>query len=297
MHVLINQQSGTAVDIGPAEVAAQVANAFGNAGCEATVELLEGKEIGDRLRALAARGADAIIVGGGDGTVTTAATILRGTKTALGILPLGTFNLLARDLDIPPEIDEAAATLCRGRRREIDVAEVNGRLILCVCIAGFYPNLAARSREMHTRAWWLKACVVFWETMKAFMHYRSLTVEVGSEGGEEGRDRFRTRFVAVANNKFADLFGVVPKRSTLDDGHLAAYISEHRSRLGLLRWMLLYLVGKWEDDQDVSVRLARRITLRTRRRKKLRLMIDGELVKESTPLEFTCFPKALTVLC
>ncbi|CAN5410369.1 diacylglycerol kinase family protein [soil metagenome] len=298
--LLINRQSGTARDLGLDVVRDRVIAAFEAGGCGVSVELLDGPAIEGRLRELVGEGAESVIVGGGDGTVTTAASVLRGTGTALGVLPLGTFNLLARDLEIPSEIEEAAEVLCRGRRREIDVAEVNGRLVLCVCIAGFYPNLMARSHQTHTRAWWVKAAMVTWETLRAFMRYRSLRLELEEDDGGGGApkvEHFRTRFLAVSNNRFEDLFGVVPRRAALDHGRLAAYISEHHSQLGLLRWMILYLIGKWEDDQDIRIREVTRLVVRTRKPKRLRLMIDGELVKEATPLKFECFPKDLTVLC
>jgi len=64
---------------------------------------------------------------------------LAGTKTRLGILPLGTLNHFSRDLRIPLKIEEAAALIGSGSVREVDVAEVNGRTFINNSAIGLYP--------------------------------------------------------------------------------------------------------------------------------------------------------------
>src|SRR6476661_1256075 len=99
--VLINRGGGAASrdpDIGET-----VAKALHEAGVDADVELIEGGDCSVRCEAAAKRGDALVIVGGGDGTIGAAASVLAGTKTKLGILPLGTLNHFARDLGIPTE--------------------------------------------------------------------------------------------------------------------------------------------------------------------------------------------------
>ena len=60
-------------------------------------------------------------MGGGDGTIAAAAQRLAGTGVPLGILPLGTMNLLARDLGLPTGLEAAAAALAHGHARAVDV--------------------------------------------------------------------------------------------------------------------------------------------------------------------------------
>jgi hypothetical protein len=80
-------------------------------------------------RARAVRsGADAVIVAGGDGTIACAAQELAGGQIPLGILPFGTMNLLARDLNLPiGDIAAGIRIIAEGRVRRIDVGEVNSR--------------------------------------------------------------------------------------------------------------------------------------------------------------------------
>src|SRR6202007_1583715 len=85
---------------------------------------------------------------GGDGTIACAAQQIVGTDIVLGILPSGTMNVLAVDLNIPVgDVAAAIAVLRDGRVREIDAAEVNGQLYLCGSMLGL-PARLARYREM-----------------------------------------------------------------------------------------------------------------------------------------------------
>src|SRR4029453_16145489 len=94
--VLINRGGG-AVAADP-KIVDKVADALGSAGVDADIELVQGGDYEVRCRAISERGDPCLIVGGGDGTISAAASALAGTETLLGILPLGTLNHFARDL-------------------------------------------------------------------------------------------------------------------------------------------------------------------------------------------------------
>ena len=92
----------------------------------------------EQARAAVASGADVVLAWGGDGTVRAVADGLAGTDTALGILPAGTGNLLARNLDIPLDLDDAGAVAFSGMERRVDVIEIGlgGQVTTCTVIAG-----------------------------------------------------------------------------------------------------------------------------------------------------------------
>src|SRR4029079_12085799 len=100
------------------------------AGVDAEVELVGGGDCAVRCRSIAERGDALLIVGGGDGTISAAASALVGTETSLGILPLGTLNRVSRDLAIPPDLGEAAKVIAAAHERRVDVAEMNGRIFI-----------------------------------------------------------------------------------------------------------------------------------------------------------------------
>ena len=107
--VLLNRGGG-ALSADPT-LADRARHSLKAAGLDAKVELIDGGDCEVRSRAVAERGDPLLIVGGGDGTISAAASALAGTKTRLGILPLGTGNILARELGIPIDLEAAVALL------------------------------------------------------------------------------------------------------------------------------------------------------------------------------------------
>jgi diacylglycerol kinase family enzyme len=116
--VLLNR-SGGALSRDP-QLARQAEKALAKAGLSVELELLSGGDCAVRCRAIAERGDGLLIVGGGDGPISAAASALVGTETKLGVLPLGTLNHFARDLGIPTDLDEAAGLIAGGNERLVD---------------------------------------------------------------------------------------------------------------------------------------------------------------------------------
>src|SRR5215218_7585967 len=84
-------------------------------------------------------GAEAVVAGGGDGTVGSVAGALAGHGMPLGVLPLGTLNHFAYDLGIPFTLDGAIAVIAAGHVASIDVGEVNGHVFVNNSSIGLYP--------------------------------------------------------------------------------------------------------------------------------------------------------------
>jgi len=87
-------------------------------------------------------GARLVLAAGGDGTVRAVAQALAGTGVALGVVPMGTGNLLARNLGLPTSLDEALETAVTGRDRAIDVGRLDdGTLFAIMAGAGFDASM------------------------------------------------------------------------------------------------------------------------------------------------------------
>ena len=86
-------------------------------------------------------GVELIFVWGGDGVVQRCIDVIAGTDTALAILPAGTANLLATNLDIPQDIEQAVAIGLRGERRKLDVGRFNGERFGVMAGAGFDASM------------------------------------------------------------------------------------------------------------------------------------------------------------
>ena len=81
---------------------------------------------------------DVIVAAGGDGTINEVINGLAGRRMPLGIIPLGTANVLAAELDLPQDIDGLARTIALGRTSPVNLGEVNGRrfvMMAGVCFA------------------------------------------------------------------------------------------------------------------------------------------------------------------
>src|SRR5688572_22848442 len=106
VFVLLNDGAGVIRGSDSNLVVAKIEEALRAAGHEVEIELAPGNELQDRLDDRLSREPrpQAVIVGGGDGTVSSSAATLSGTGIALGVLPLGTMNLFARTLGMPQDL-------------------------------------------------------------------------------------------------------------------------------------------------------------------------------------------------
>jgi diacylglycerol kinase (ATP) len=100
-------------------------------------EVPKSKKVPKQARRAIDDGADLIFVWGGDGTVQRCVDTLAGTEVPIAILPAGTANLLASNLGIPIDLDEAVKLGFAGARRRIDLGRVNGEHFAVMAGAGF----------------------------------------------------------------------------------------------------------------------------------------------------------------
>ena len=83
-----------------------------------------------------------VIVGGGDGTLSSAVDHFVGTDTVFAVLPLGTANSFARTLGLPLDLDGAIEVIVRGRRKRIDLGIINGDYFANAAALGLSPMIA-----------------------------------------------------------------------------------------------------------------------------------------------------------
>lgn len=138
---IVNAKAGTAASAG---------KALREAGSAFSVHEVDPGDIERAVRAEVDRGAERVVVAGGDGTVATAAAILVGTPVALAVLPGGTLNHFARSHGIPTAEAEAVGVAAEGRVETADVGDVNGRTFLNTSSVGAYV-LFVRTRERFER--------------------------------------------------------------------------------------------------------------------------------------------------
>ncbi len=292
IDVVLNSSAGSLLGTPMEEHVATIETAFEAAGHRVLCVHAPAADIRSAIEKASHGNADAIIVGGGDGTIATAVHVLAGTQKILGVLPLGTMNLLARDLGLPLLLSEAVAALADGTVDSIDVAEVNGLPFLNNSVIGFYARMVQereRQRGVNNLRKWPAMIVAGFKTL-ANPPLMEVVLEL-----EDGVRRVRTPVLAVANNVYDEGFGPILHRSQLSAGTLAIYVAKHRTRTRLIRLGLGFLTGLWLRDPELEVHLARECTVYSRR-STLRIANDGEVQRLTTPLHYRIRPGALRVL-
>jgi len=288
--VLLNKGGGAvAADAG---IADKVEAALRDAGVDAEIELIEGGDCEVRCKAIAERGDALLIVGGGDGTISAAASALVGTKTKLGILPLGTLNHFSRDLGIPADLGEAAKLIAAGSEKRVDVAEMNGRIFINNSAIGLYPLMVVDrdlQRKRLGRSKRLAMLVASLRALARFNHQR-LTLTVNDE-----KARIDTPLLFVGNNDYRLDIGAPGQRESLDDGELCVLVMRKKTRTGLIGASIRALFDRTRRDDMVRIDSVERLRVGSHRGQ-LAVSLDGEVVRSAPPLDYRIRKQALTVI-
>lgn len=277
-----------------ADVCRSVEEVFQQAGHQISSVRAAPQNLESELDRIIATAPDVILIGGGDGSVSAAARRLGGTGITLGILPMGTFNLAARDLGVPLEIEPAARFLASAGSVSIDVLDVSGHACLCTTILGFYPEFAEffENRD-HGGRWWRKSLKLLANLRTAFRRARSLALTWEADGGT---GTVRTKFSAFVPGRYKSTAGLIPERTDFCAGTLTAYIGGQQKQSSLLRGILDFALGRQEKNSEITLVKASRLTLRAARRGSCRAMLDGEILRLTFPIVFTILPGHLKVL-
>jgi YegS/Rv2252/BmrU family lipid kinase len=291
VSVLLNRDGG-ALAADPT-LADRVGEALKSAGLEVEVELLSGGDCAVRCRAIAERKDALLIVGGGDGTISAAASALAGTDTLLGILPLGTLNHFARDLGVPADLAEAAKLIAAGTNRRVDIGEMSGRVFINNSAIGLYPLMVVDrdvQRKRLGRSKRLAMIVASLRTLVRFNHHR-LTLTVN----EERTGRVDTPLLFVGNNDYRIDIGAPGQRERLDGGELSVLVMRKKTRRGLIAASIRALFGRSRPDDMVRLEAVERLRV-SAPRPQLAVSLDGEVVRAEPPLDYKIRKRALRVI-
>ncbi|MBS7541777.1 diacylglycerol/lipid kinase family protein [Ancylobacter oerskovii] len=287
--VLLNAKAGTLQHRDGEAVCREVVERLSRDGREVEVRLLAGEPL---LRAIRASGRgphDTVIVGGGDGSVSLAARCHENSGKALGILPLGTMNLLARDIGMPTDLGAALDALDTARPHRIDMGTLNGRRFHTISGFGFFSQMA-RARET-ARRWGLGR--FFAVPIAAFLALRR-TGRIHIDVEVDGRQRHFAAFSALITvNRFT---GPGWHRGHLDDGLLEVHIAEDRGALARLKAGADMVTDSWRDNPGIISLTGRDIVIRRGGRRRTWVSTDGELARERLPLHYRVMPQALELL-
>lgn len=289
LPILVNGSSGSGQG---GKIALQIEQAFRAAGGRPRVELANGQSLQDLARQQLSERPTRLIAAGGDGTMNAVASVLAGSDTALGVLPLGTLNHFARELGVPLDLADAARTALAGRVREIDVGEVNGHVFLNNSSIGLYPAIVHRREKQRRRLGRSKWHAMLWAAHNVLRVHPFLDLQLELAGVAHRR---RTPFVFIGNNVYKMQGFDIGARERLDEGVLSLYLAHRRGRLGLLLLALRAILGRLYEGHDFEAATVRELRIDSRH-KRLLVALDGEVRAMELPLDFRTRPRALRVV-
>ncbi|MBB4314164.1 diacylglycerol/lipid kinase family protein [Roseospira marina] len=251
-------------------------------GCAPALWHTEGPGDAIPLAARAAReGAGVVVAAGGDGTVAEVAAGLLDARRAtgapgpaLGLLPSGTVNVLARDIGLPPRAPEAAArVLHAGHRRVLRPGRLNGRPFVAVASVGIDSQVVRRingALKKHTGV-----LAYLWALVREMPAYTFPSITVEMEGLADERETLVGSLVVVARSRlYGGPLTALPGADVGDDC-LHVLVLRRGGRPALARYGLGLLTGRLAGMEGVERRAARRVTLHAA--DPLPLQADGDL--------------------
>lgn len=289
--LILNSDAGSLLGTDAADVAGKVCAAFQKEGHSCSLHLGPKNTLAEALQNISGD-VEAIVVGGGDGTVVAAANLALEKGVALGILPLGTVNQLARDLNIPLDFLTAVEALAQGSVKGIDVGMVNDQLFLNTAVLGVFVDLSRKREATRNDTGPLKWPYLLAEMGRDVINAEPmlLTLDIGRK-----KRKISTCAVLVSNNDFEDAPNLIPKKSSMDRGEIALLIAESQSGWGFLNLMARLFLGKTSNTPKLTKMILKEFRISSLKGT-LTVSIDGEKREMVSPLHFYVRPSALKVI-
>ncbi|NTF41390.1 diacylglycerol kinase family protein [Rhizobium rhizogenes] len=288
-----NRDGGTFRTTDMAAYEAKAEQVFRDAGHEFEAVVVAGREIVSAMERAARRDdIDGIVAGGGDGTISAAASIAWKNGVALGVIPAGTMNLFARSLRLPLDIWQTLNVLATGEVDQVDIGSANGRAFVHQFSAGLHARLV-RYRNGYTyrsRIGKMSA-----STRAAFgVIANPPEFDVDFEAGDI-RGHRHVSAISVSNNPFGA--NALLYADNLRGGELGFYTAKPLRPLGVARLAVDMLRGRVRDNTDVMMMHAPEVHLHFPKLRQLaNCVMDGELLPLARDVILKVHPGELKVM-
>ncbi len=248
----------------------------------------EYKGHGTELAAQYARlGFDAVVAVGGDGTVSEIASGLRDTQTALGIIPIGSGNGLARHLNIPLRVPNAIKMLNHSETIAIDYGMVDEQPFFCTCGGGFDAQISETFAAAGKRG--LKTYIE--QIVKNIFTYEPDHYHLIGEGIDVETDAFLVTFANA--NQWGNAAYIAPKAS-MQDGKLDIVIVSKFPLIAAPSLALQLFTKTIDSDVFINTLQAKEVTLY--REKAGAFHFDGDPATRGKEVHIRVVPDGLRVL-
>lgn len=236
--------------------------------------------------------AEIIVACGGDGTINEVASCLVNSKITLGIIPIGSGNGLARNLKIPRDLKKAIQLIKVQKTSAIDVGSINGRFFFSNTGFGFAANAISHFESFRNRrlSSYLKATL---QSIWSFKNNAKHTIYMN--GNEVALYPF---LVFVSNTNVMGYNFSMTRKAKLNDGLLDVVIIDQLSRLKMVYFAFLFLIGVEHIIKEYAYFKVKNVTIKIENQEvKIPYQLDGELKRSgSGDLYVEVFAKSLLVI-
>ncbi len=233
-----------------------------------------------------------MVAAGGDGTVNLIAEICYKQNVTLGVIPLGTFNYFARELQIPTNIEEAVKIIASGEVRKVSVGLVHDHVFLNNASFGLYTKIIRQREQASSRFGRMRIIAAVAAVYSLFNKHRLMSIRIHSA---QEKDQHKTPMVFVGNNTLQlENLGLDVANCTKQD-KLAVVIMQPIKRWETAMFIFLGAIRKLKDQSRLKEYCADDFEVTTNH-KIIDLVIDGEIIKCATPLKFRVEKNALSVI-
>ncbi len=231
--------------------------------------------------------ADVVVAIGGDGTINEIARSLVHTDTALGIIPCGSGNGLARHLRIPMDPKKALEILNEGCQDIIDYGKINGANFFCTCGVGFDAFVSLKFAHAGKRG----LLTYLEKTLQESLKYQPETYELETENGVS---KYKAFLIACGNASQYGNNAFITPRATLTDGLLDVTILEPFTVLDVPS--LAFQLFNKTIDQNSRIKTFRCKQLCIRRTAPGVVHFDGDPMETSAEINIELIQKGLHVV-
>lgn len=235
----------------------------------------------------AASGINIVVAIGGDGTINEIASSLIHTQTALGIIPCGSGNGLARHLGIPMEPKAAIEVLNSGKILDIDYGKINGKPYFCTCGVGFDAFVSLKFADSGKRG----LLTYLENTLQQSLTYKPETYEIENE---EGTVKYKAFLIACANASQYGNNAYIAPRASLTDGLMDITILEPFTVLDVPS--LSFQLFNKTIDQNSRIKTLRTKKIKIRRQSEGVYHFDGDPIVGEKELEIEIVSQGLKVV-
>lgn len=293
IKAIFNRDGGTFRTTDMTAYGNKVEAIFRDAGHQIEIATVSGAEMQQALEKTCRRDdLDAIVAGGGDGTISAAAGVAWKTGMPLGVVPAGTMNLFARTLKLPLDIWKAPEVLAQGTIIDGDIGSADGRAFVHQFSMGLHARMVRYRESFSFRSRLGKITASTRAAVGVIFNPPDFEIEFDVDGHHESR---HVSAVSVSNNPFG--------RDTLmyaDDvtaGHLGFYTAPPLSPPGVAKLALDVLRGKFRDNPVITEMSGHALDLHFPKvDRKINCVIDGELLPMGRDVALRIHPGELKLL-